>query len=191
LLGAGVAPALLIVWWWYTASARKFKAAIGHADQVLLHEGLPHPVSERKLFLKEHESKSVKRLFGYDFYPELLAISAKDAETLTELLSETKTFARNHAFAIYGKRCFLHPDYAVEWHCGADRYLALLCFGCREVKLYGPGVESYHDLAPEAFQALQGLLRPTVTNDLLGRAKRWLLVTSLCQPAAAVEPVRS
>jgi hypothetical protein len=42
---------------------------------------------------------------------------------------------------------------------GWDRYRALLCFGCREVKLFGPGLESRNDLNRAAYDELQEFLK--------------------------------
>jgi hypothetical protein len=63
------------------------------------------------------------------------------------------------------KKCGgFHPDYAVEWSVGRDRYRALICFGCEEVKLFGPALESRNDLDRTAYKRLEELLKPYQKN---------------------------
>ncbi|MEI8379822.1 MAG: hypothetical protein WCJ09_06825 [Planctomycetota bacterium] len=39
-----------------------------------------------------------------------------------------------------------HPDWCVEFIAGQDVYQVLVCFGCREARLYGPMNEVFSDL---------------------------------------------
>ena len=39
-----------------------------------------------------------------------------------------------------------HPDYAVERAVGGQVYRCLVCFGCGEVKVFGPGGELHRDV---------------------------------------------
>ncbi|MCE9547923.1 MAG: hypothetical protein K8T25_20825 [Planctomycetia bacterium] len=134
-----------------------FSDAIRRADKVTLYEGLPHPQFERELLAEERRTKPVQELSGYPFYREQLALSGEDATRLSNLLRDSAAY-RPPTDAV--KACAeFHPDYAVEWSVGAERYRALICFGCSEVVLFGPGVEVQNDLENAAIEKLQGVLK--------------------------------
>lgn len=110
-------------------------ASAAKADKVILHEGLPHPLDERGLLESEKKTKKTVTIAGWPFYAEPLALKDRDAGKLTDLVGSEKTYAQ------FGgeKKCGgFHPDYAVEWRVGKDTYYALVCFGCSEMKVYGP-----------------------------------------------------
>lgn len=134
---------------------QQFAAGITETSTAVLLEGLPHPAFESELLEKEKASKPVQQLHGYPFYEEALALRPEDAKRLAQVLSEggsLKPFEQE-------KKCGgFHPDYAVEWRTGADARRALICFGCDEVKLFGPGVESRHDLSAGASKELEEVL---------------------------------
>ncbi|HWO18603.1 MAG TPA: hypothetical protein VNO30_07495 [Kofleriaceae bacterium] len=119
----------------------RFTSAIASAERLTLYEGLPHPSEERARAEAERRSKPVQELHGDWFYEEPLAPSAQDVKRLTQLLSMPATFELIFARPAC---CQFHPDYAVEWQQGSSVYRALLCFGCGEALLLGPGItESY------------------------------------------------
>jgi hypothetical protein len=77
------------------------------------------------------------------------------ARRLTQVLSDAESLQR------FGgeKKCGgFHPDYAIEWVRGADRYQAQICFGCGEAKLFGPGIDSRHTLSAGAATQLKDVL---------------------------------
>jgi hypothetical protein len=136
-------------------STDKFTAAIaGLEDQQLL-EGLPHQLFERDLMESERRTKPVRELDGYLFYEEPLSPSREDANRLTQVLSERETFERFSGEKLCGG---FHPDYAVEWRKGSSSYRALLCFGCDEAKLFGPGIDERHDLSARGRHEIKALL---------------------------------
>lgn len=147
-------------------SDEKFAAAIAGADRMTLHEGLPHPRFERELLESERRSKPVRELDGDPFYQAPLAPSAADAERLTQLLSDPATFKR---FSGEGNCGGFHPDYAIEWQKGSRSYRALLCFGCGEAKLLGPGLDQRYELAKLARSELHALLGSYRQNRPLSR----------------------
>jgi hypothetical protein len=130
--------------------------AVRQAEKVALYEGLPHQMFESHLLEEERRTKAVQELNGYPFYQEPLTLTSGDAQRLSGILSEPATY---QPFSGEKKCGGFHPDYAVEWHVGADRYRALLCFGCHEAKLFGPGLESRNDLNRAAYDELQELLK--------------------------------
>src|SRR5262249_3316064 len=57
-----------------------------------------------------------------------------------------------------------HPDYCAEWQDGKDVYQVLICFGCHEVKCYGPKVDLYCDINSEAYKEFEKVLKPYRKN---------------------------
>lgn len=134
---------------------RAFASAIRRGEAaVVLHEGLPHPVFEAALLERERASGSVEELHGYAFYREPLALTGEEAREITEAMASPDQFL---PFSGEKKCGGFHPDYAVEWRRGGEVYTALVCFGCEEVKLFGPGMASRHDMrAAERFGEVLG-----------------------------------
>lgn len=133
---------------------RAFASAIRRGEEVVLHEGLPHPMFEGELFERERGSRPVEELHGYPFYREPLALTADEAREITGAMASPEQFL---PFSGEKKCGGFHPDYAVEWRRGREVYMALVCFGCEEVKLFGPGLASRHDLrAAERFGEVLG-----------------------------------
>lgn len=137
-------------------AARPLVLAIRGADAMSLYEGLPHQRSEREALASERRSKPVVELDGYPFYAEPLELRADDGARLTEILGAAATILPWSGVKLCGG---YHPDYALEWRRGEQRYRAHLCFGCEEVKLHGPGIALYYDLSESAVQALWARLR--------------------------------
>jgi hypothetical protein len=142
-------------------SAEEFKklpaltAALGKATKVVLHEGLPHQTFEPKLLEQELKTKKTVKVHGFPFYQETLSLKEADAKKLTAL------FRAGESFTAYRgpKKCGgFHPDYAVEWRLGKDVYQALVCFGCHEVKFYGPKAGVYCDVRDRALGEMKKVL---------------------------------
>jgi hypothetical protein len=139
----------------------KFVQAVSKADKVVLYEGLPHQIFEAKELEKEKADKKVVTLHGFPFYAETLDLKADDAKALSTLYTADGSFKQWQGY----KRCGgFHPDYALEWHVGTDKYQALICFGCTEVKSFGPKVELYCDMTEKTKTAFEKLLKPYHKN---------------------------
>jgi hypothetical protein len=111
-------------------------AAIRAADQLLLYEGLPHQSEEQASFEAEYRNKPTVRLQGFRFYRTPLAVSASDEVTLKAVLGDEGSYREWKGPRLCGA---FHPDYLAEWQVGGRSYQFLICFGCGEVKVYGPG----------------------------------------------------
>jgi hypothetical protein len=135
---------------------QSFTEAVPQAEKVVLYEGLPHQNYESRLLEEERRTKAVQDLNGYPFYQEPLTFIDGDAKRVSKILQDSGSYL---PFSGEKKCGGFHPDYAVEWHVGAERYRALLCFGCDEVKLFGPGLKSRHDMERDAFEELQQILK--------------------------------
>src|SRR5262245_8402602 len=117
----------------------QFVQAVAAADRVTLFEGLPHPTYEPEFFANER-AKPVREFAGFPFYPEPLDWRDRDPSRLNSLLTAPGTLEPKNGKE---KACGgFHPDYAVEWEPGPDRWRALICLHCKEVWLFGPGADS-------------------------------------------------
>ena len=112
-------------------------------SDVVVYEGMPHPMHESRAAKDERRKKAVRELNGYPFYQEPLTIKKEDANRLSEILNDPATY---RPFSGEKKCGGFHPDFAVEWSVGADKFRALICFGCGEVKSFRPSGESRYDL---------------------------------------------
>lgn len=131
---------------------------VATADKVVLYEGLPHPVFEKKLLDAETKEKKTFEDHGFRFYAAPLDLKPADAKALTAL------FTAEGSFTKFGgeKKCGgFHPDYLVEWHAGKDVYRMQVCFGCGEVKVFGPRHELRADIGTDGFTKL---LKPYRVN---------------------------
>lgn len=141
---------------------------IHEADRVVLYEGLPHQMLEFKQLEEERRSKAIVMLHGFAFYQETLDLQEEDKRKLLALLGNAESFAP----WIEEKKCDgFHPDYCVEWAVQDEIYRCSICFGCSEVKVYGPKDQLYCDIQRRAYEQLSQLLqkyrknRPPVRFD--------------------------
>ncbi len=137
-----------------------FADAVKSAERVTTFEGLPRPSSEGELY-KQERAKPVRELLGYPFYPGAIELKAEDVAEVRSHLAEPG----NYDWFKEEKKCGgFHPDWAFEWTLGSDRYLALVCFGCSEIKLLGPTGESRHEFSKAAVRSLAKILQPYRKN---------------------------
>jgi hypothetical protein len=141
-------------------------ATIHRADRVTLYEGLPRSFGERDLLEEEQRTKPWIDVHGFPFYTPPLDLTAPDRTRLTEWLGTEASF---RPLADMVKACGgFHPDFAVEWAVGAQVYQCLICFGCGEVQVFGPGGELHCDMVsttdPIAPAPLKRLLVPYQKN---------------------------
>ncbi|RYD84048.1 MAG: hypothetical protein EOP84_06610 [Verrucomicrobiaceae bacterium] len=128
---------------------------IVRAGSLSLYEGLPHPTAERELFQREKNSQEIVQFGGEPFYQTPLEVKPGDEELLRRFCSSAESFA------VYSgpKRCGgFHADYCLQWQEGDVKWQVLVCFGCQEVKFYGPDTALRADVGPEVFKRLQALL---------------------------------
>ena len=133
------------------------------AKIVTLYEGLPHQTWEAEQLKTEQASKKTVKLHGFPFYEELLALKDEDAKKLKDLFCAEDSFkamAPNSQ-----KKCGgFHPDYCIEWKDDEVTYQVQVCFGCEEVRCYGPKVDLYCDITRKAFEQFVVILKPYRKN---------------------------
>jgi hypothetical protein len=130
--------------------------AIKRAEQVVLWEGLPHQAFEKQLLEEELKAKEVVWYHGFPFYVEPLPLKEEDGQELTSIVTNRDTFQPWSG----AKKCGgFHPDYGIEWQVANVPYRCLVCFGCREVKIFGPGSEAYCDMTTLGTAELEKVLK--------------------------------
>ena len=158
---------------------RPWLRAVRSADQFVVYEGLPHQYDERKLLDKERAAKETLILHDFPFYAAPLDVAADDRERLRGALGEAESFRPWRG----EKKCGgFHPDYLAEWRAGSDTYQVLICFGCREVNIYVPGLPAEGHRVDLAFEVANGL------GETLGKYRKNRPVdpgTTATEPARA------
>ena len=125
-------------------------------SKTVVFEGLPHPMYESELLESEKESKATTTLHNCYFYEP--SQPAKDTETneLRNVLSDPEGFSPFEG----EKKCGgFHADYAVAWKEGGRVFEVLICFGCGEVKRYGPRGEVREDMKQPTREKLKMILK--------------------------------
>ena len=129
---------------------------IATAGRLVLYQGLP-----RQANWAERNQKATVTLHGFEFYQAPVPVSAGDEAALRGLLGDASSYKGWGG----GKFCDgFHPDYLAEWHAGRATYRVLICFGCGEAKIFGPGGSLHLDLASEAEGKLSEILREPRKN---------------------------
>jgi hypothetical protein len=131
-------------------------AAIQSASTLKLYEGLPHPGWEPKQLERELATKKTVEIRGSPFYAQPMAVAEEEFEPLRRLC------AAKDSYWSYGGGKFcggFHPDYCLTWTDGGDEYQLLICFGCHEMKLYGPKQELLVDIRDDAIAQFDERLR--------------------------------
>lgn len=142
-----------------TSMLPAFQASVAQASNMVLIEGLPNENTEAKLFRSEKKNSETVKRHGFLFYPAALRPLPQDAATLAAALSAPNAISQ---YSRAMKQCGgFHPDFAVVWTDPqtAARNEAQICFGCEEIKFFGPDAKIYADLEPATFAALRSVLR--------------------------------
>jgi hypothetical protein len=138
------------------ASYKPVAAAAGKVKEVILFEGFPHPVFEPKLFKQEKETRNQFRYQGFLFYESRPRLREKDAEALRKVFADSGNFTAWRG----EKKCGgFHPDFMVQWKVGDDIYRVQICFGCVEIKAFGPKGAVRLDMTQAAKKSLEATLR--------------------------------
>jgi hypothetical protein len=137
------------------ANHKPLAATVRAAKGLVIYEGLPHQTFQRKLLEKELKTKKTVQLHGFPFYADPQEPRKADAAALRKLLSSRASVERYSGMKYCGG---FHPDYGVEWRAGKEVYRALVCFGCGELKMFGPKKRLHCDLSREGKEGLRKTL---------------------------------
>jgi hypothetical protein len=130
----------------------KFVEALEKTKEITVFEGLPHQRQEPAELKRERRSKKCVKLHGYWFYGDARVAADEDFVSLRQAMLQ-----RGGIFDWGGaKLCGgYHPDYLIRWRVDEGTYDALVCFGCHEIKLFGPKDRLYADLSKQAYEQLE------------------------------------
>jgi hypothetical protein len=128
---------------------------VRRASSLTLYEGLPHPTWEGKQYESELATKKIIRFHGFPFYERPLAVAADEIEPLRRLCAAADSYWSYRGPKSCGG---YHPDYCLVWNDGETAYHLLICFGCNEMKLYGPKNELIVDIRHEAVARFKAAL---------------------------------
>ena len=136
--------------------SRPNAVSIRRASAIEVYEGLPHQAFEADKLVAEQRRKPWVAYHGYPFYKPVQTPQSEHAQWLTEILvskMSVKPFGGE-------KRCGgFHPDYLVAWTVDGQRFDALICFGCGELKWIEPnGTQTRYDFHPWAKFSLRTVL---------------------------------
>jgi hypothetical protein len=138
-----------------------FVAAIKTASKIVLYEGLPHQAFDHDLLREELKSKETVTLDEFPFYAETFEWKPGDAEKVTSVFQSPKSFNPFLGEKLCGG---FHPDYCIEWQVGSEVYRAQICFGCHEIKVYGPELLVHCDISKQGYEQLKEILGPYQKN---------------------------
>lgn len=131
-------------------------AIVAKADKVVVYEGLPHQAWEGDLLEEELKAKETVKLHEFPFYAAPVKLKAGDTQALTKLFTAEDSLVKFGGEKLCGG---FHPDYCIEWHIGKDIVRCLVCFGCHEVKVYGPKSSLRCDIKDAAYKKFETILK--------------------------------
>lgn len=139
-------------------------AGIARADRMEVFEGLPHQYTQRNLLELEKQSKETTYQHGFYFYRQPLVLSQNDARKLTSLLTDKSSFREKEWSNMKASCGGFHPDFAVKFQSQSELYYVQLCFGCHEMKIFGPKLNLYCKIHNDAYPKIVNLLNPYHKN---------------------------
>jgi hypothetical protein len=144
-----------------------FHRGIELAEEVKIHEGLPHPVFERDSYASERARDDTFEIAGDFLYEKPLEVPLNVLNEMLEMFYQRKVFNPPALGPMTSKLCGgFHADHAFIWKTGGKRTAAaLLCYGCREIRLIGPeGEQVTADLQRLAFDEFRSRLNKLRTQ---------------------------
>ena len=130
-------------------------AGVAPGNRLVLWEGVPR-YGDAAFLEQERRQRKTVSVKGELFFADSQVVSPDLAEKLRTAVFAATRVARGGMKFCGG----FHADFLLKWEHATGETQALLCFGCNEVKIYGPGGSLYGDLAKEHVATLRGLLHP-------------------------------
>ena len=130
---------------------------IKSAQNVQLHEGLPHPNNDKKFFDSELKTAETTKRSGFYFYAKPITLKGAGAKALTQFVKSGKAFK---AWTGEKKCGGFHPDFTATWTSPKGEVEIQFCFGCREAKLIHLNSSVRCDLTETAYNSLSEFLNP-------------------------------
>lgn len=134
----------------------EIKKGVEKTTSIMLYEGLPHPTWENELYEEERIRDDVFEQDGHLFYKRPLRLTTADATRLKELFLNEAHFEPYMGLKLCGG---YHPDYSIEWQTREGIYRTQICFGCYEMKSFGPESDLYCDLTDAGHERFEAVLK--------------------------------
>jgi len=138
-----------------------FVNSFSKAEKIILYKGLPRSSFDENVFKNELKSKKTVKLHGYYFYNDPKNLNTVDIKQLQDVYVTPNGFVAFRGEKFCGG---FHPNYAIEWHLNNKVYRALICFGCKEMKSFGPMIELRCDIGDTTFRKFEDTLNSIWTQ---------------------------
>ncbi len=132
----------------------ELKAAVAGAKGPVIYEGWPQG-PKGKGHLSAEQKKALVMIDGEPFYPTAQTMAPEWAERL-----RTTVFAAVREWSGIKLCGGFHADFLLKWDGEAGEVDAMICFGCQEIRLFGPTGELYGNLTNDGAKELRELLAP-------------------------------
>lgn len=108
---------------------------VRRASSLTLFEGLPHQNWDYDQHQRELATKKTVVIHDFPFYERPLVLSTDEVAELRRLCAAAGSYSSYSGEKLCGG---YHPDYCLTWKDDTATYDLMICFGCEEMKLYGP-----------------------------------------------------
>jgi hypothetical protein len=133
----------------------RLPVVFGTPSRVILFEGMPHPMLEKKLLAQEVSKNAEIQIDGQKFYKRPQTLQPADQIELLSLISKQSS----HVPSVLMKLCGgFHADYALRWKVNGGTNTVLLCFGCHEMVIITSNFKLSTDISNDAYSRLKMLL---------------------------------
>ncbi len=151
---------------------------LGHslaaADPVIVWEGLPHPFYERDELEQELHAKETITIHDFPFYQDTQRLTKLDGTVLARIFADAEAFRPIGWEFLGGTGCGgYHPHFCLQGQGDDGIYQVQICFGCLEVRGFGPRMQVKAAVAVEALDAMRKVLRKYRKNRPMTEPWKW------------------
>jgi len=144
---------------WKLQDISGFAVALRDADSLIVLEGLPYPEMEKRWYEHESKRKDLIWIRDYPFYPHPLKVSDIDLVQIKEVLLDPAAHLEFPAYLPSLLTEGYHPNFAVLWSKGGQRFGSLMDLYCRrEWKNFTPAELLYGRISSVAYAKLSKVL---------------------------------
>jgi hypothetical protein len=173
-----VVALLIVVLWWpgvrvfyfvrmseFNLSARQRDSDFSRLARVLpppdatlvkVYRGLPHQMYDTGALWRDLFLTSNRAIAGYRFRTPPAEVSAELGGGLSRAMQNRGLYHPYFGAKLCGG---YHPDYCFEWESPKGSFFALLCLGCREMRLVGNGATVHCDMHRTQVLELEDLVK--------------------------------
>jgi hypothetical protein len=141
---------------YFQQSIRPLLAGIASDAPLQAYEGVPHSHWPRPLLVREATGQPLT-LGDFLFFKTPAPIEPEDVSRLAALCSAETTFG---PYRGPQSSATFRPDWCLLWKRPQDECRVVLCFECRQARLYGPKEGIWSELDDEALRQFGAILKP-------------------------------